>query len=215
MVNDEPVVDLCFPISGTTLPVDHGYGLLGALARLAPGLHGDEAVGVHPISGRLAGGRLLALTTASLLALRVPLRRVPVLLDLAGQELNVQGHALRLGLPTVRQLRPAPTLVSRLVVIKGFMEPEEFRAAAGRQLVERQIGGEAVLLARQRPAAHDGQTGARQPALRRTLRIRDREVVGFALEVTGLDAVASLRLQEVGLGGRRRFGCGVFVPWRV
>jgi len=32
--------------------------------------------------------------------------------------------------------------------------------------------------------------------------------------VQGLDADESLKLQEHGIGGRRRFGCGIFVPVR-
>jgi CRISPR-associated protein Cas6 len=48
--------------------------------------------------------------------------------------------------------------------------------------------------------------------IRRTLQIRDKTIVGFALEVGGLSIADSIRLQELGLGGRHRFGCGVFVP---
>jgi CRISPR-associated endonuclease/helicase Cas3 len=47
------------------------------------------------------------------------------------------------------------------------------------------------------------------------LRIRDREIVGFALHVDGLGATDSLRLQATGIGGRRRFGCGVFAPTKT
>ncbi len=43
-------------------------------------------------------------------------------------------------------------------------------------------------------------------------RIKEVRIVGFALLVEGLRPDESLRLQEVGLGGRRHLGCGVFVP---
>jgi CRISPR-associated protein Cas6 len=36
-------------------------------------------------------------------------------------------------------------------------------------------------------------------------------VVGYALRVNGLTEEGSIRLQEEGLGGRRRMGCGIFV----
>ena len=42
----------------------------------------------------------------------------------------------------------------------------------------------------------------------------DKEIVGFALRVEELTAEESIRLQEKGIGGRRRFGCGIFVPER-
>jgi CRISPR-associated protein Cas6 len=36
--------------------------------------------------------------------------------------------------------------------------------------------------------------------------------VGFALTVQGLSPDSSLRLQTLGLGGRRHMGCGLFLP---
>ena len=36
---------------------------------------------------------------------------------------------------------------------------------------------------------------------------QEKRVVGFALRVNGLTAEESIRLQEEGLGGRRRMGC--------
>ena len=47
---------------------------------------------------------------------------------------------------------------------------------------------------------------------RRTLRIKDKEVVGYEVLVETLTAEESICLQEAGLGGRRHMGCGVFVP---
>ena len=46
---------------------------------------------------------------------------------------------------------------------------------------------------------------------RRTLRIKDKEVVGYEMLVETLSANESLALQEHGLGGRRQMGAGVFV----
>ena len=40
------------------------------------------------------------------------------------------------------------------------------------------------------------------------MRIRDKRVVGYAVLATGLTVEESIRLQEHGLGGRRRMGCG-------
>jgi Cas6 Crispr len=50
--------------------------------------------------------------------------------------------------------------------------------------------------------------------LTRVVRIKDKTVVGYGVRVAGLNVEESLRLQEHGLGGRRKLGCGVFVPVR-
>jgi CRISPR-associated protein Cas6 len=80
------------------------------------------------------------------------------------------------------------------VTIKGFMETEPFLEAVKRQLQDLQVAGE----------AHLGE--------RKTFRVKDKQVVGFSMGIINLTAEESLTLQEKGLGGRRRMGCGVFVP---
>jgi CRISPR-associated protein Cas6 len=52
-----------------------------------------------------------------------------------------------------------------------------------------------------------------EPFVRRTVRICGKIVVGYPLLVHRLLATESCQLQEGGLGGRRHFGCGVFVPY--
>ncbi len=209
-----PVVDVFFRLQGGLIPADHGYLLFSALSAIIPELHGDNAVGVHPISGRLAGNRSLILTHSSFLTIRLPAERVSQFMQLAGKALSIGDSQVRTGVPHTRALLPSSTIHSRLVVIKGFMEPEPFLEAAYRQLETAGIRGQPRLKEQAGVAkANAGlPTGSHSTFLRRTIRIRDKEIVGFALEVQGLSPADSIALQEAGLGGRQRFGCGVFVP---
>jgi CRISPR-associated protein Cas6 len=214
--------------------------LYAALCRRVPGLHApptlvrvggpgpgggaaepDEdgslwrEVAIHPILGQPIGERRVRLTAGSCLTVRTDVDRIRDFLPLAGKRLVLARHEVRVGVPQVRPLRLAPSLYSHLVVIKNAMEPEAFLQAARRDLTELGIRGEAKLVPRQRFEAFEGRSARaenRCTFLRRTIRVRHRELVGHALVVEGLSADNSLRLQEVGLGGRRRFGCGVFVP---
>lgn len=211
----DTAVDLIFGVRGGPIPADHGYALFGALCRIVPALHGADEIGVHPIAGQLVGGRRLELTDRSRLALRLPASRIAEALPLAGQRLDIEGSVVTVGVPQTRALRPAATVASRLVVIKGFLEPAAFLEAARRHLAEIDSGAEALLFARRADRSLEGATARDQGTpLRRTLRIRDKEIVGYALAVQRLSAEGSLALQSTGLGGRRRFGCGVFVPVR-
>lgn len=193
------IVDLAFPlISIQPIPADHGYPLYGALSRILPQLHESNGIAVHPIRGQQIGNRQLQLNERSRLVLRADADHIGQLIALAGKQLDVGGHRLRVGVPQVWTLRPAPALRSRLVTIKGFLDPELFRAAAHRQLDEMGVSSEAQLTL----------------GKRRTLRIKDKEVVGYEVLVEALTADESLALQERGLGGRRHMGCGVFVTIR-
>ena len=201
-----PVIDLAFEIRGTKLPLDHGYPLFSALCRAVPSLHADPRVGVHPIGGRRSSPGVLTLGERSRLRLRLPTEGLAPYVGLAGTTIEVGGHRLDVGVPRVEAIEPAASLASRLVVFRGPLEPAGFEASVRRQLAARGVGGEPRFV----PSAQAAWVG--QPK-RRVLKIKDKRVVGYALRLTGLTAAESLDVQERGLGGRRRFGCGVFVPF--
>lgn len=202
------VIELHFPILGESLPVDHGYLLYSALCKELPALHSNgNGLAIGPISGLRGSGGTLALSRHSRLQLRLPPDDMVEVLPLAGKLLDIAGHKVRFGVPTVQPLVAAPAIAARTVTIKGFMQPDAFVAAARRQLCELGVLGEPGI-----PLVADGPR--RGEPRRRILRIHDKKVVGFALQVTGLTAAESLALQERGLGGRRRMGCGFFVPLR-
>jgi CRISPR-associated protein Cas6 len=199
-----PKVDLCFPVLGAQIPADHGYLLYSAVSRLLPAAHQADGYGIHPVRGQQLGGRTLQLTEHSRLVIRTDAEQIARFLPLAGKQLCLLDRNLRIGVPQVRSLVPAVALRSRLVTIKlpdvaaqsADAAAEVFRAAALRQLGELGVSTEALV----------------SLGRRRTLRIKDKEVVGYEVLVEGLTAEESIVIQERGLGGRRRMGCGVFVP---
>jgi CRISPR-associated protein Cas6 len=202
-----PTVNLYFPVLGTTLPTDHGYALYGALARALPPLHEAEArVLVGPILGRYVGDKTLQVEPKwSNLRLRLPAEDIGKVLPLAGKALEVDGHKIRVGVPRVMALEPAPTLMARVVLIKGFKEPEPFLEAVRRQLNALGTSAEASI-----PLV---QGGPQQGKPRRhVVTVKGQRLVGFTVALTGLQPKQSIAVQERGLGGKHRMGCGFFVP---
>jgi CRISPR-associated protein Cas6 len=198
------VVDLAFRVQGVKpIPADHGYALYAAISRvLESTVHSDNGIGIHPIAGRLVGDRQLLLMPWSTLSLRVEDGQIGELLKLAGKSLTLDGCQVIVGVPEVRPLVPATAIRSRLVVIKvahtgaDALTAEAFAKAARKQMDELGIGAEAVLTV----------------GKRRTLGMKQKEIVGYEVLVEGLTAAESIMLQERGLGGKRHMGCGVFVP---
>jgi CRISPR-associated protein Cas6 len=211
-----PVVDVQFKLTGKLIPVDHGYRLLSAVSEIIPELHAHDGVGIHPIFGRLAGDRTLALTEHSFLTIRLPSEQLAQILPLAGKTIRIGDDSVHIGVPQTRALVPSARLYSHLVIIKGFMEPELFLEAVDRQLQYMEVKGKPSLVMQSHIAdSNAGKlSGTHSPYLRRTVKIHDKEIVGFALRVEELTAEESIRLQEKGIGGRRRFGCGIFLPER-
>jgi CRISPR-associated protein Cas6 len=187
-------VELQFPFTGKTLPSDHGYGLYGAISRVIPEAHSADWLAVETIPGAARGDGVTQLDPQAKLKIRIPQDHVPLILKLAGKRLEVDGHAIRLGAPQIYLLKPATALYARIVTIKGFTEPGPFLDAVCRKLDEHGVKGEPVV----------GQ--------RRVLKIGQHRVVGFGLTIHELSDESSILLQEQGLGGRRRMGCGIFGP---
>jgi CRISPR-associated protein Cas6 len=207
------VVELRFPVLGTTIAIDHGYDLYAALSRLMPSWHGPDApFSVGPITGDPVGRDSLHLNRRSRLRFRLPADAIPTLLPLAGKALDLCGRRFRLGVPSIRPLTPTQTLAARLVTLRvqGVKQPmpEQFLKAVRWRLAKHGFSGDASLL----PVRSGPRAG--QPC-RRILRIKGSKLVGYSVQITGLTAQDSLRLQAESPFGRRRMGCGFFVPVKL
>lgn len=187
-------IDLLFPVRGQTLPLHHTPLLHAAICAFAPALHGDAVPwALHRVRGDALDGRLL-LGPQSRVGLRLRSEDLPLAMGLAGQVLRVGEAQILLGTPNVRALQPAPRLVAWMVTLKGYTEAEPFFTRVIQEL-------ESL-----------GLAGVLEPGRRRVLPIHGRSVVGYGVGLSQLEPAHSMQLQEQGLGGRRRLGCGVFVP---
>lgn len=194
-----PKLDLLFPLQGKQVPLEHGYLLYAAIANLLETptdlwLHESDAVGLHRIRGRYDGPGVLALDH-SRFGLRIPADLIPRFLPLAGKSIKLAQHNLRIGIPQPHALIPSATLYAHLVTTKNGQDEMRFDEEIARQLATLDIRGKP------------------QRGPRRMFRIKDKHVVAYTLLVSELTAEESIRLQEEGLGGRRKLGCGVFVGW--
>lgn len=201
-------LDLEFPVVSTsTINVDHGYHLYAGLSHVLATVHSENDIAVHPIRGRQIGGRKLELMPWSGVRIRTPQDKVGDLIALSGQCISIGQQKILLGVPNLHALEPATALRSRLVTIKGFQDAATFQDAVRRQLDAMRISSQVIVTIPQRIR----KPGDDPQPVRRTIKIRDKEVVGFEVILEGLTGQESIAIQETGLGGRRHMGCGVFV----
>jgi CRISPR-associated protein Cas6 len=191
--NHDTVVEAVFPLEGKTLPRDHAQALQHALTRQLPWLHEDAGAGIHPL--RLVAGpeSLAMLSQRTRLILRVNANRLDELKAMAGVQLDVAGHALRLGAVHLRTLQPLATLYAYRVAADSADETR-FMAGMEAELAALAIAGERVC-------------GKRQ-----SMQVGGREMTTFSMMLHALVPEQSLRLQQHGLGPHRLLGCGLFVP---
>ncbi|MGK7930877.1 MAG: type I-MYXAN CRISPR-associated protein Cas6/Cmx6 [Microcystaceae cyanobacterium] len=221
----DPYYDLNFPIIGNQIPYHHAYYLYSAICRRHPQIHNLTTLSIHPINGEPEFPEqnednndkktilphptthnpqfpeLLNLTDTSFLRLRLPASQIPLVYRLAGKTLKLKNHKIRLGIPKSYIIQPANSLYSRLVVIRQCETTEEFLSVATRQLQKRNIEANLTLT-----------THPNGEPIRRIVVIKGQKIVGFGVKLSDLNPEDSISLQENGLGGRHRLGCGVFIP---
>ena len=191
--NHDALVEAVFPLEGKALPRDHAQALQHALAEQLPWLRSDAGAGIHPLKLVSGPESLALLSQRTRLILRVDANRLDELKALCGVELDVSGHALRLGAVHLRALQPLATLYAYRVAAVSADE-SEFMQAMEAGLTALAIAGERVC-------------GKRQ-----SLRRDGLDMTTFSMMLHGLVPEQSLRLQQHGLGPHRLLGCGLFVP---
>ena len=196
-----PCIELAFSVMGKNLPIDHGYQLYSALKYRLAQLKDWNDISIKTISGKLDRHKRneINLTERSKLLIRLPAEKVPFIYPFSGKSLTIGKHKIRLGIPEMNFLQPKSKMRSHIVVIRGYEQPDPFLTAAQNQLNELKIQGKIQLL-----TTKDGTPK------RKTIKVK-QTLVGFGIEITNLSESDSLILQEKGLGGKPKMGCGVFV----
>ena len=188
------MIDAVFDISGDTLPAAYPFALWDALVRHAPSLETDALIGVIPLRTAASAAGML-LPRRAKLALRLPTSLAAHAASLSGQLLDLGSGTLQLGNAKLRQIQPYPTLHAHLVT--GAENEVEFLEEVTERLAELCIAGKLICGMRNRMTAPD------------------RTIEGYSLVIHDLKSEASLRLQYTGLGADRRFGCGIFIPYKA
>jgi CRISPR-associated protein Cas6 len=203
MVEKEQIVDAVFAIACPCLPVDHAYALQQAIEEALPWFAQEPQAGLHTVHGAASSSgwmrpegahALLQLSHRARLALRLPAHRAEQAAALVGRTLQGAGWPLHVEKMALRPLSRITTLFSRCVVLAAGDEAA-FVSAATEELGALGIRAERMVCGRVTPVATP----------ERTYQARSLMLAGLTLE-------QSLLLQQSGLGGGRRFGCGLFIP---
>ncbi|MBA3699424.1 MAG: type I-MYXAN CRISPR-associated protein Cas6/Cmx6 [Planctomycetes bacterium] len=207
-----PAIDLAFPIvQGLVMPIEHAHQLLGAIKQAAPQL-AEVPIGLHPLRGTPLPEGLLHLRHRTPLRLRLPSDRIAAALPLAGKELRIGSMLIRLGSPSVEMLEPHAELYARTVIISKTVPKagRDAEARGNRHATEPEVI--AAVQARCNPGATVRVIGSRTITLHGKAPGGKRLwFPGFEMVIEGLDAEHSIAIQSTGIGGRRAFGCGIFV----
>ena len=187
------MIDAVFDVSGDRVPVNYPFALWEELTHLVPELAGDASIGVLPLrtTGSATG---MLLPKRAKLVIRFPVSLAPYVASLSGQLLDV-GHPLRLANGRLREILAYSTIHAQLVA--GADDEVVFAESVSACLAD--LGITASLICGRKSSLVDG----------------DRRIHGFSLVIHDLKPEDSLLLLYAGLGSHRKYGCGIFVPYKV
>ena len=205
-----PSVDLSFPVFGEGVPKEHGYALYSAISGIIPELHGAEWLGIFLLNGTRLDDGHIHFDKKSQLRLRLPVECIGDVLPLAGKRLNIAGGHLRTGTPSVHVLTPSDVLFARLVYIRLTDVPYHLDEELGRSTFISEEFENRYKVEIQRQLKEAGIECPFKMSGRRGVRVAEKQLVGFSVTITGLSREQSITLQEKGIGGKRRMGCGLF-----
>lgn len=200
------VLEIQYSLRGKTLPADHGYSLYSALKKTV--MNGNSLppeVLLCSIPGAPTKDGTIYLKPDSKLRLRCPADRVQKWYRLfQNVVLDVRGHLIRLVRPQLILPEPSSALKARLVTFKlssidDRELPAYFLESCKKALSKLEIDGQVFI-----------DSNEQGDLARRALKIKDKFVVGYGVGIENLSEEDSLKLQALGLGGRKHFGCGWF-----
>ncbi len=191
---ESEMTDIVFDIKGDLVPLGYPFLLWDEITKTLPWLNEEAHAGILPLKGAASNEGML-LPKRTKLAIRIPEKFAQQALPLSGKRLDIEGHFLEVGQGKKRAIEAYPTLKAHIV------ESEKIEASFMED-VERELGELGILCKL--------ICGKRQ-----SLKYGNETISGYGLVVHDLKPEASIRLQQVGLGNFRRFGCGIFVPHKT
>ena len=188
------MTEAVFDVSGDIIPPIYQFALWDALVQHAPMLADDPHAGVVPLRTSVSEAGML-LAKRSKLVVRLSLSMADNFAELANKHLEIGGATLHLGSGRLRKIQPYSTLHAHLVA--SDKDEVAFLEDVSARLAELGIAGNLLC------------------GMKNSLVHKDRTIQGYSLVIHDLKHEDSLRLQYAGLGADRRYGCGIFIPYKV
>ena len=177
------MVDIVFPIEGTTISKHYSHDLQNALQTELPWITAEERFSIHPIKLVTGDSEITVLSRRAQMIVRGPRERYEEIKSLSGKELNLSGHLIRLGNPHEKELTPHSTLYAHHVFAANASE-SDFMTKVSEELQILGIGGERVCGKRHRyrPKKWDSRIAYRGQGSRLLRLHAGQKPVGLAQE---------------------------------
>ena len=200
--NTSDMIELSFSVDCKELPYDHAFELSSEILNLIPEIKNDKRNAIQTLHGPMSGngwvrpdGQNIPLSKRAKLIMRINKSQIDDIKTIEGREIKLFGNKLKIGKSKVKSFVIVKDLFCRFIVSDPNIDEDKFLELIQNELKQYNINLRKALCGQSKMIKFGSET-----FYTRSLMIAD------------LSKKESLRLQEEGVGERRLYGCGIFLP---
>ena len=198
---DNTMVDVSLKVNCNKISADHAYDLFEAVQKKFPKIRDIENLAIHSVHGAESGAGWerpeteIYLSKRARFCIRTPVEYSREFYKLDGEILKIGKYEMTLSKPSTKNLTITDTLFCRSVVIENCKSEEDFLKNIHSSLRSMGVNVKKMLCGKEH-----------------TIQIPNKTLIGKTLLITDLEKDDSIKIQQLGLGIGKLFGCGIFLP---
>ena len=202
IADNSDMAELSFSVDCKELPYDHAYELSSAILNLVPEIENDKRNAIQTLHGPMSGNgwvrpdsENITLSKRAKLIMRINKNQLNDIKGIEGKEIMLFGNALKIGPSKVKNFLVVKDLFCRFVMSDHKTSEDDFLNNIQNELKGLNINIRKALCGKSMVISFG----------KKTLYTR-------SLMIADLSKEESLKLQEEGVGDKKLYGCGIFLP---
>lgn len=200
---EDKIVDVSFKVDCKKIPVDHAYDLFKAISSILPIINDIDNLAIHSVHVAESGAGWkrpeteIYLSKRTRFCIRTPVEYVEKIFSLDKQTLKIGNYKMSLSKPNIKKLVVTDTLFCRTVVVTHNKNEDEFLDDVKKSLNLININVKKMLCGKEH-----------------LIKTPKKILAGKTLLITDLEKLDSIKIQELGIGIGKLYGCGIFLPYK-
>ncbi|MBT7543516.1 MAG: type I-MYXAN CRISPR-associated protein Cas6/Cmx6 [Gammaproteobacteria bacterium] len=198
---EDKIIDVSFRVDCNKISADHAYDLFEAVSSKLPIINDIDNLAIHSVYGAESGAGWerpeteIYLSKRTRFCIRTPVEYAEKVFSLDKQTLKVGEYEMKLSKPNIKKLIITDTLFCRTVVVEHNKNEDEFLEDVKKSLNLMKINVKKMLCGKEH-----------------LIKTPKKILVGKTLLITDLGKLESIKIQELGIGLGKLYGCGIFLP---
>ena len=202
IADNSDMAELSFSVDCKELPYDHAYELSSEILNLVPEIKNDKRNAIQTLHGPMSGNgwvrpdsENIPLSKRAKLIMRINRNQLDDIKNIEGKEVTLFGNTLKIGRSKVKSFLVVKDLFCRFVMSDHKLSEDDFLNKIQNELSGLSINIRKALCGRSM-----------------VINFGEKTLYTRSLMIADLSKEESLKLQEEGVGDKKLYGCGIFLP---